>query len=344
MSSGAQADATEAGPQRHVPALLGEALKALVVRPGGVYLDATFGGGGYSRALLAEGADVIAIDRDPEAIAAGVPLADASGGRLRLVRGRFADLDRLASAHGFAALDGVVFDIGVSSMQFDDARRGFSFRADAALDMRMEKEGRSAADILASADEATLADILYHYGEERAARRIACAIVNRRKDSPLATTRQLAALVAEIAPGRPGDAIHPATRVFQALRIAVNDELTELAEGLAAAERALKPGGRLVVVAFHSLEDRIVKTFLALRSGRGAAPSRRLPGEKEPEAPTFRLFPGQPIAPSAQETRANPRARSAKLRYAERTAAPSRPLEAAILALAQPTPNLRGPL
>ena len=297
----------------HVPVLLHEAIEALQVRAGGLYLDATFGAGGYTRALLARGARVVALDRDPAAIGGGGALAAEFPDRLQLIGARFAELDRHAQN-----LDGVVMDIGVSSMQLDEAARGFSLRFDAALDMRMEGQGATAADILAEASEAELADIFYHLGEERAARRLARAIVNDRAATPFVSTLQLAGLVSRVAPAPPGERTHPATRVFQALRIAVNDELGQLLQGLAAAERALKPGGRLAVVTFHSLEDRIVKQFLARRSGRGRAVSRLLPGEIAPPSPSFAAPGRQPVAPGAAEIAANPRARSAKLRFAER--------------------------
>ena len=283
------------GPARHIPVLLHEAIAALDARAGGRYLDATFGAGGYSRALLAHpGTRVLALDRDPNAVRAGYDLVEASAGRLTLVEARFSQLDRIAARLGFAPLD-----------------------------MRMEARGPSAADIVNEADEATLADILYHYGEERASRRIARAIVDARKLEPIATTKALAALIERVAPNRPGD-IHPATKSFQALRIAVNDELGELVAGLEGAERALRPGGRLAVVSFHSLEDRLVKLFLADRAGRGETGSRRLPGEAAPPEPTFLCEGRQPVAPSAEETASNPRARSAKLRFATRTGAPAR--------------------
>jgi 16S rRNA (cytosine1402-N4)-methyltransferase len=307
----------------HVPVLLEESLAALQVRAGGLYLDGTFGAGGYTRAVLERGARVIALDRDPTAIAGGAALAAEFPDRLKLVEARFADLDQYGQD-----LDGVALDIGVSSMQIDNPQRGFSLRFDASLDMRMEGRGASAADVLAESSEAELADIFFHFGEERAARRIARAIVADRKASPFVSTMQLAGLVARVAPAPPGERTHPATRVFQALRIGVNDELGQLLHGLAAAERALKPGGRLAVVTFHSLEDRIVKQFLARRTGRGRAVSRLLPGEPTPPAPSFKGFPGQPVAPSAREIEANPRARSAKLRFAERLGAPAFELSA----------------
>ncbi|MBL8587481.1 MAG: 16S rRNA (cytosine(1402)-N(4))-methyltransferase RsmH [Methylobacteriaceae bacterium] len=322
------------GPVRHIPVLLAEAIAALRLKAGGVYLDGTFGAGGYTRAILAhEGTRVIALDRDPRAIAGGFDLVRAAQGRLTLVEARFGRLDAQARALGHDALDGVALDIGVSSMQFDEGERGFSFRFDGPLDMRMSGEGRSAADIVNGADEEEIADILFHYGEERAARRIARAIVHDRRIAPFRTTQALAAMIARVVPGKPRD-IHPATRAFQGLRIAVNEELRELVDGLAAAERILKPGGRLVVVSFHSLEDRIVKQFLAARSGRGAARSRLLPGEIAPEAPSFESDPRQPVSPSDAEIAANPRARSARLRAATRTQAPAHAADAALARLA----------
>jgi 16S rRNA (cytosine1402-N4)-methyltransferase len=316
-------------------------MAALEPRAGGVYVDATFGAGGYTRALLDRGATVIAIDRDPAAVRAGAELAASSGGRLRLAEARFGELGAVARRLGVEAADGVVFDIGVSSMQLDEAGRGFSFRFDAPLDMRMEAEGRSAADILRDEDEATIADILYHFGEERASRRIARAIVADRTAKPFVSTLELAGLIARVAPARRGELTHPATRAFQALRIAVNDELAELVRGLAAAERLLKPGGRLAAVTFHSLEDRIVKQFFASRSGRGRSASRRLPGEPAEAKPTFEVSRGQPIEPGEAEALANPRSRSAKLRFGRRTAAPPQRMDEAIEALAR-LPARRG--
>jgi 16S rRNA (cytosine1402-N4)-methyltransferase len=325
----------------HVPVLLEEAMEALAPRAGGFYVDATFGAGGYSRALLDRGANVIALDRDPSAVRAGAELVRSSGGRLELIEARFGDLDDVAKRLDVDAVDGAVFDIGVSSMQLDEAGRGFSLRFDAPLDMRMEASGRSAADILRDENEATIADILFHFGEERAARRIARAIVADRAAKPFTSTLELAGLIARVAPARRGELTHPATRAFQALRIAVNDELGELVRGLCAAERLLKPGGRLAVVTFHSLEDRIVKQFFAGRSGRGRAASRRLPGEPSEPEPTFDAPRGQPIEPSEAEARANPRSRSAKLRFAVRTGAPPRGRDEGIEALAR-LPAQRG--
>jgi 16S rRNA (cytosine1402-N4)-methyltransferase len=335
MSRSAQAELA------HVPVLLDEAMGALEPRPGGLYVDGTFGAGGYARALLDRGASVVALDRDPSAIEAGAPLVAASGGRLKLVEWRFGDLDAVAERLGVSAVDGVVLDIGVSSMQLDEGPRGFSLRSDAPLDMRMEAQGRSAADILRDEDEATIADILFYFGEERAARRIARAIVADRTTKPFTSTRQLAELIARIAPARRGELTHPATRAFQALRIAVNDELGELVRGLGAAERLIRPGGRLAVVTFHSLEDRIVKQFFANRSGRGRTTSRLLPGEEAAALPTFEVARGQPIEPSEEEARSNPRSHSAKLRFGLRTSATPRGMDQAIEALAR-LPAQRG--
>jgi 16S rRNA (cytosine1402-N4)-methyltransferase len=326
---------------RHVPVLLSEALEGLEPRAGGLYVDGTFGAGGYARALLDCGAKVVALDRDPSAIRSGAALAAASGGRLQLVQARFGDLEAVAGHLGLKTVDGVVLDIGVSSMQLDEAGRGFSLRFDAPLDMRMEGRGRSAADILREGDEATIADILHLFGEEPAARRIARAIVADRKSAPFKSTLQLAGMIARVAPARRGETTHPATRTFQALRIAVNDELGELLRGLVAAERLLKPGGRLAVVTFHSLEDRIVKQFLARGSGRGRAASRLLPGEAAEAEPTFEVPRGQPIEASEAEASANPRSRSAKLRFAVRTPAPARGTVSAIEALTR-LPARRG--
>jgi 16S rRNA (cytosine1402-N4)-methyltransferase len=325
----------------HIPVLLKEAMEALSPRGGGVYVDGTFGGGGYTRALLDLGAHVIALDRDPSAIRVGETLRATSGGRLELVEARFGELDEVVQRVGVEAVDGVALDIGVSSMQFDEAARGFSFRFDAPLDMRMGSAGRSAAEILRDEDEATIADILFHYGEERASRRLARAIVADRQTKPFTSTLELAGMIARVAPAPRGELTHPATRAFQALRIAVNDELGELVRGLCAAERVLKPGGRLAVVTFHSLEDRIVKQFFAGRSGRGRAASRRLPGEPAEAAPTFEVQRGQPIEPGEAEARANPRSRSAKLRFGVRSGAPPRGRDEGIEALAR-LPARRG--
>jgi len=324
------------GEARHIPVLAREAVAALDPKPHGRYLDATFGAGGYTRLLLeTQETRVLALDRDPAAISAGFATVEDAGGRLILVQARFSELETVAAQHKFLPLDGAVFDIGVSSMQFDEAERGFSLRQDGPLDMRMEGRGPSAADLVNEAEEETLADILYRYGEERAARRIARAIAQDRKLKPFTSTKQLAALIQRVAPSRPGDHIHPATKSFQALRIAVNNELVELVDGLQAAERALAPGGRLAVVTFHSLEDRIVKQFFTERAGRGETFSRRLPGEPEPEPATFVTELHHPTTPSAAETAANPRARSAKLRSATRTNAPPRAADARLAKLAE---------
>jgi 16S rRNA (cytosine1402-N4)-methyltransferase len=307
--------------QRHLPVLGREAVEMLEPYGGGTYIDATFGAGGYSRAILAvSGTRVIGIDRDRTAIAGGFDLVDRSEGRLRLVEDRFSNLAEICVAQGAAAVDGVVMDVGVSSMQLDEAGRGFSFRLDGPLDMRMGQAGPSAADVVAKASEAELADVIYLFGEERRARAVARAIVAARKEAPIATTRALADIVARVVRSKPGD-IHPATRTFQGLRIFVNEELDELQIALEAAERVLKPGGRLAVVSFHSLEDRIVKNFFAERA-KTSGGSRHLPEVKQ-AVPSFRLLTRKPVTPGEDETTANPRARSAKLRAAERSDAPA---------------------
>lgn len=303
----------------HVPVLRDEAVAALAPLSGARIIDATFGGGGYTAALLAAGATVIAFDRDPDAIARGAPLLAAHPGRLTLIETPFGAM----ADHVEGPVDGVVFDLGVSSFQLDEADRGFSFRADAPLDMRMARSGASAADAVAALPESALADVIYHYGDEPAARRVARAIVNSRAETPIATTGALADLVEIALGGRRGAKIHPATKTFQALRILVNDELGELARGLEAAEALLAPGGRLAVVSFHSLEDRLVKTFLTARAGAEASGSRHAPPVRTGPAPSFEIAARKAIAPGAAETAANPRARSAKLRVAVRTAAPA---------------------
>jgi len=299
------------------------AVEYLTVRDGGIYLDATFGAGGYSRAILdAARCSVIAIDRDPGARAQAADLIAADDRRFALEQDRFSNLAAAVARHGHELIDGVVFDLGVSSMQLDEAERGFSFRADGPLDMRMASAGASAADVVAQASEHDLASIISTLGEERMARAVARAIVRERTQASIRTTRALAEIVGRVVHARPG-AIHPATRTFQALRMFVNEELAELVEALKAAETVLKPSGRLVVVTFHSLEDRLVKTFLNERSKRGGG-SRHQPEVIEP-APSFRVLTGRPVTPDDAEIAANPRARSAKLRAAERTeAAPRR--------------------
>ncbi|MCC8966804.1 16S rRNA (cytosine(1402)-N(4))-methyltransferase RsmH [Bradyrhizobium sp. Pear76] len=305
---------------RHISVLGREAVAYLDPRAGGIYVDATFGAGGYSRMLLdVAGTRVIGIDRDRTAITGGFDLVDGAGGRLTLVESRFSDLAEVCASQGVEKVDGVVMDVGVSSMQLDQAERGFSFRLGGPLDMRMAQSGPSAADVVATASEKQLADIIYVFGEERHSRGVARAIVAARKDAPITTTEALAEIVAKVVRAKPNE-IHPATRTFQALRIFVNEELDELHQALAAAERVLKPGGRLAVVSFHSLEDRIVKNFLTER-GKVAGGSRHLP-EVAQSAPSFQILTKRPVVPSDAEIAANPRARSAKLRAAERTTAP----------------------
>jgi 16S rRNA (cytosine1402-N4)-methyltransferase len=306
---------------RHIPVLGRQAVEMLNPHAGGIYLDATFGAGGYSRAILdIGGTRVIGIDRDRTAIAGGFDLVDKSDGRLTLVEDRFSNLAEVCAGQGVNAVDGVVMDVGVSSMQLDQAERGFSFRLGGPLDMRMGHDGPTAADVIAKASEADLANIIYIFGEERHSRAVARAIVAARKEAPVTTTRALADIVSKVVRSKPGE-IHPATRTFQGLRIFINQELDELHLALAAAERVLKPGGRLVVVSFHSLEDRIVKNFLVER-GKAGGGSRHLP-ELAHAAPSFVILTKRPIVADDAEISANPRARSAKLRAAERTDAPA---------------------
>jgi 16S rRNA (cytosine1402-N4)-methyltransferase len=305
----------------HIPVLLAEALAALAPRDGGIYLDGTFGGGGYAVAILgAADCTLWALDRDPDAIARGAALAARFPGRLHLVEGRFGDMLDLLAARGVAALDGIVLDLGVSSFQLDQPGRGFSFRADGPLDMRMGREGPTAAELVNRLPERELAGILRELGEERHARRIARAIVAARAEAPIETTGALAALIRRNVPRDPSG-LDGATRSFQALRIRVNDELGEIERALAAAAALLAPGGRLVVVSFHSLEDRLVKRFMAEAAGRGPGVSRHDPaGLRAREAARFRLLAARATIPGAAETAANPRARSAKLRAMERLA------------------------
>jgi 16S rRNA (cytosine1402-N4)-methyltransferase len=306
---------------RHVPVLGRQAIEMLSPHDGGIYLDATFGAGGYSRAILeTAGTRIIGIDRDRTAITGGFDLVDRSDGRLTLVEDRFSNLAEICAALDTSSVDGVVMDVGVSSMQLDEAERGFSFRLGGPLDMRMGRDGPTAADVVAKASEADLANIIYIFGEERHSRRLARAIVAARKEAPVATTRALADIISRVVRSKPGE-IHPATRTFQALRIFVNEELDELHLALSAAERMLKPGGRLVVVSFHSLEDRIVKNFMVERAKAGGG-SRHLP-EIAQDAPSFHILTKRPVTPDDGEISVNPRARSAKLRAAERTAAPA---------------------
>jgi 16S rRNA (cytosine1402-N4)-methyltransferase len=307
----------------HTPVLLAEVVAALAPRAGSIIVDGTFGAGGYARALLeAAPCRVYGIDRDPDQVARAEPMRQAFGDRLTVIEGRFGSMDRLLAERGVAAVDGVALDLGVSSMQLDEAERGFSFRHAAPLDMRMEKAGPTAADAVNGLPEAELADIIWRLGEERHSRRVARAIVAARKTAPIATTTGLAEIVRGAVP-RSRDGIDPATRTFQALRIYVNDELGELDRGLAAAEHLLRAGGRLAVVSFHSLEDRTVKDFLRRRSSAPARPSRHLPPVAAGRAPSFSLVEKKPVAPGASEIAVNPRARSARLRVAERTAAPA---------------------
>ncbi|WP_374473147.1 16S rRNA (cytosine(1402)-N(4))-methyltransferase RsmH [Phenylobacterium sp.] len=300
----------------HVSVLLDEVIEGLAPQAGETHVDGTFGAGGYTRAILATGASVVAFDRDPTArrFAEGLP-AD----RFRLVEARFSEM---AEVLGEGAADGVALDLGVSSMQLDEAERGFSFMRDGPLDMRMGADGQTAADLVNTAEPAELARVLWVYGEERQSRRIASAIARRRAEQPFARTLELAEFIEKALGGRRGAKVHPATRSFQALRIAVNEELSELEAGLVAAERTLKSGGRLCVVTFHSLEDRIVKSFLQVRAGRTPSGSRHAPPVEAGAAPSFRLLFNGAKGPGDAETAANPRARSAKLRAAVRTDAP----------------------
>jgi len=303
----------------HVPVMLSEVLAVLAARDGGIYLDGTFGGGGYAGAILEFCRCTLwAIDRDPEAIARGAALVARYPGRLHLLHGRFGDMLGLLGEHGVTRLDGIVLDLGVSSFQLDDRSRGFSFRSDGPLDMRMGRDGPTAADLVNRLSEHELADLLHELGEERAARRIARAIVAARNTDPIVTTLRLAGIIRGVLPPD-HSGIDPATRSFQALRIRVNDELAEIERALDQAARLLAPGGRLVVIAFHSLEDRIVKRFMVMAAGRAATPSRHDPGSlaARPEA-GFRLLTARPLRPGAHETAANPRARSARLRALER--------------------------
>jgi 16S rRNA (cytosine1402-N4)-methyltransferase len=304
----------------HIPVMLEEVVTVLAPRDDAIYVDGTFGGGGYSAALLSRArCKVYGIDRDAQAIARGRALAERFDGRLTLIHGRFSEMDALLDAQGVPKADGVALDLGVSSFQLDESERGFSFSSDGPLDMRMDNtRGNSAADLVNSLSEAELADILRRYGEEKRAKSLARAIVAAR---PITRTRELAE-IAERVLGR-SQKIHPATRMFQGLRIAVNDELGELERGLDAAERVLAPQGRLAVVAFHSLEDRIVKQFLAERSGRLGRGSRHAPDSAPKHAPTFAPLAKNPLQPGSDETRINPRARSARLRAAIRTESPA---------------------
>jgi 16S rRNA (cytosine1402-N4)-methyltransferase len=302
----------------HVPVLVSDVIAALEFSGGDTAVDGTFGAGGYTRAMLSAGAGrVIGFDRDPDAIEAGKSLVPDP--RLTLVNENFSQMDRVLAERGIGLVDAIALDIGVSSMQLDHAERGFSFQADGPLDMRMSKSGLTAAEYLNSAEEADIARVLRDYGEEPRARAIARAIVAAR---PVERTTELAAIVRRAAGFRPGQKTDPATRTFQAIRIHLNAELDELERGLAAAERSLRPGGRLAVVTFHSLEDRIVKRFFRERSGGTPAGSRHRPVQADPREPTFDRV-AKPVSPSDRELTANPRARSARLRSAVRTSAPA---------------------
>ena len=298
----------------HIPVMLQEVLAQLAPQASGTYLDGTFGGGGYAAAILACGCTLFAIDRDPDAIARGAALAARHPGRLHLIEGGFGDLFSLITTRGVTRLDGVVLDLGMSSYQIDDATRGFSFRHDGPLDMRMARSGPSAADLVAELGEAELADTLYQLGEERLSRRIARAIVIARGEAPITTTARLAEVIRAVVP-KDRSGIDPATRSFQALRIRVNDELGQIERALDAAAKLLAPEGRLVVVSFHSLEDRLVKRFMTEATGRTPAPSRHDPrGLIARETAGFRLLTPKALRPGDAEADANPRARSARLR------------------------------
>ena len=306
---------TEKAP--HIPVLLNEVIENIAPKDGGVYVDGTFGAGGYTRAVLdAANCTVYAIDRDPDAIREGQKLVNAYKGRLHLLHGTFGEMADLVRGEGVDFVDGVMLDIGVSSMQIDRAERGFSFQKDGALDMRMSQNGLSAADVLNTFNEREIADIIYKYGEERFSRRIAAAVVERRKTAPFKTTLEFADVIRRVVPHKRED-IDPATRSFQALRIYVNDELGQLESGLSAAHDLLKAGGRMAIVSFHSLEDRIVKTFMQEKSGKTANPSRYMPAV-EKQAATLEILTKKPILPTESETNVNPRARSARLRVAEK--------------------------
>jgi 16S rRNA (cytosine1402-N4)-methyltransferase len=340
MMAGRGSTAAAGGLTRHIPVMLSEVLAALRPEDGDVVVDGTFGAGGYTKAILdAADCKVIAIDRDAEAFRISGELAAEYPGRLIAMLGLYSEMEALANSEGFSSADGVTLDLGVSSMQLDEAQRGFSFAKDGPLDMRMGPDGPTAADLVNTLGEAELADIIYIFGEERRSRAIAKAIVARRAGAPITRTGELADIVAGVLGRKREDTKHPATRTFQALRLHLNAELDELAKGLCAAERLLKAGGRLVVVTFHSLEDRIAKRFFASRSSAGPKGSRHLPDAGDEDfAPSFQLINRRPLEPSNDEIRGNPRARSARLRAAKRTEAPAHPLDLAALGV----PGLRG--
>ena len=317
----------------HIPVMLDDVLEVLQPRDGGVYVDGTFGAGGYTSAILGS-ADcaVLAIDRDPNAILRGRELESKFAGRLTLIEGCFGDMESLVRALGHENVDGVVLDLGVSSMQLDQAERGFSFQKDGPLDMRMSGQGLSAADVVNTFDERDLARIIAVYGEEKRARAVAKAIVAAREEAMFERTLALASIVERVIGRRPQDRIHPATRTFQALRMFINDELGQLAQGLAGAESLLCEGGILAAVTFHSLEDRVVKRFLTARTGRAARANRFAP-ERDEVPPSFRELAHKARKASEAETSVNPRSRSAKLRAAVRTTAPALPLDLDALGL-----------
>jgi len=340
MMAGRGSTAAVGGLTRHIPVMLSEVLAALAPKDGDVIVDGTFGAGGYAKAILdAADCKLIAIDRDAEAFRLGGELSEHYPGRLIAMLGRYSEMESLAESEGFSAIDGVTLDLGVSSMQLDQAERGFSFAHDGPLDMRMGPEGPTAADLVNSLGEKELADIIYVFGEERRSRAIAKAIVARRAEAPITRTGELADIVVGVLGRKRDETKHPATRTFQAFRLYLNAELDELAKGLSAAERLLKVGGRLVVVTFHSLEDRIAKRFFASRSAPGPKGSRHLPDQVgETFAPSFQLLNRRPLEPGNDEIRRNPRARSARLRAGERTGAPAHPLDFAALGV----PKLSG--
>ncbi len=330
MMAGRGVDLSAAGgPARHIPVMLSEVIESLSPEDEKTYIDGTFGAGGYTRGLLqAARCHVLAIDQDPETEIAAKNLEEEFPGRLRFALGRYAEMESIARDLDLDDVAGVVLDLGVSSMQLDQAERGFSFMQDGPLDMRMGKDGATAADFVNDLDERELASIIFTFGEEKRARAIARAIVARRESAPILRTGELADIVAQVLGRRPEEGKHPATRTFQALRLFVNDELAELARGLSAAEHLLRAEGRLVVVTFHSLEDRIAKRFFAARSAPKPRGSRHLPeAAKEPFLPSFQLLNRHPLSPSKEEIRINPRARSARLRAAIRTEAPPHELD-----------------
>ncbi len=327
-------DGIVGGPARHQPVMLNEVLEALQPASGKTFIDGTFGAGGYTQALLDAGANVLAIDRDPNAVRDGAALVEEADGKLKLVKAEFGDIERIVAEHDLERVDGIVLDIGVSSMQLDEAERGFSFQKDGPLDMRMSQDGVSAADVVNRAAQSDLTRIIGLLGEERKASLVSRAIVKARDDGDISTTARLVSIIEKVLPRRATDKIHPATRTFQALRIFINQELRQLVNALFAAERVLKSGGRLVVVTFHSLEDRIVKLFFNSRSGSSQG-SRHMPAVSETE-PVFELQGRGLLKASDAEAQQNPRSRSAKLRWGKRTDASSMAADASIFGL----PNL----